>query len=155
MTFSNVYANIRNSKRKPFTRFLKDSQLLLKRLWMIPYLEILQWKFCSTLDSMAKEKAPCHNEILMEFFQQLWPSLGNDFYRTILKNIQMGAFHKWVTRGLSLIPKEGDNKDLNHWLRIILLTIIYKISPKMLQLQLQAFWATSLVWNKTSFSSSS
>ena len=106
---------------------------------MIPYLEILQWKFCSTLDSMAKEKAPCHNEILMEFFQQLWPSLGNDFYRTILKNIQMDAFHKGVTRGLSLIPKEGDNKDLNHWLRIILLTIIYKISPKMLQLQLQAF----------------
>lgn len=86
---------------------------------MIPYLDILQWKFCSTLDSMAKEEAPCHNGIPMEFFQQLWPSLGNDFYRKILKNIQMGAFHKGVTRGL--------------------LTMIYKISPKMLQLQLQAF----------------
>ena len=64
---------------------------------------------------MAKGKAPGHNVIPYEFFQQLWPTLGFDFHWIILKSIELVAFHKGMTRGLlSLIPKEGDNKDLNH-----------------------------------------
>lgn len=62
---------------------------------------------------MAKEKAPGHVVIPYEFFQQLWPTLGFDFHWMILKSTELVAFNKGVTRGLlSLIPKEGDNKDL-------------------------------------------
>lgn len=64
---------------------------------------------------MAKGKAPCHDGVPINFFQQLWPALGNGFYIMIRNNIELGVFHEGVTRGLiSLIPKEGNNKEVNH-----------------------------------------
>jgi hypothetical protein len=59
----------------------------------------------------------------------------------MIYNIELRAFHKVVTRGLiSLIQKkkrEGDNKDLNYWQPITLLTTIYKDFARMLRLRLQ------------------
>lgn len=44
----------------------------------------------------------------------------------ILNNIEEGTFHEGVTKGLiSLIPKEGDSKDLNYWRPITLHTTSY------------------------------
>lgn len=76
---------------------------------------------------MTKCKAPCHNKIPIEFFQELWPTLGYDFHRMILKEIEVGAFHEGITKGLiSLITNDGDNRDMNYWIPITLLTTIYK-----------------------------
>ena len=56
---------------------------------------------------MAKGKAPGHDEIPVAFFQQLWPTIGKDFYHMISRDIENGNFHEGVTKGLiSLIPKE-------------------------------------------------
>ena len=38
---------------------------------------------------------------------------------------------------ISLIPNEGDAKDLNYWRSITLLTVIYKTFAKTLQIGLQ------------------
>ena len=57
----------------------------------------------------------------------------------ILRGIESGAFHEGITKGIiSLVPKEGDTNDLNYWRPIILLTVIYKIFAKTLQLRLQS-----------------
>ena len=65
--------------------------------------------------SMAKGKAPGHDGIPVELFQKLWPSLGQDFHLMISKGMESGALHEGVTKELiSLIPKEGDTKDLNY-----------------------------------------
>lgn len=57
----------------------------------------------------------------------------------ILSGIERRTLHEGVTRGLiSLIPKEGDSKDLNYWRPITLLTTSYKIFAKTLQLRLQS-----------------
>ena len=56
----------------------------------------------------------------------------------ILKDIEEGAFHEGVTRGvINLIPKDGDLKDLNYWRPITLLTVGYNFFAKTLQLRLQ------------------
>lgn len=63
---------------------------------------------------MAKRKAPGHDGILVEFFQKLWPTLGEDFHQMVLKGIEQKRFHEGVTMGLvSLIPKEGELKSLD------------------------------------------
>lgn len=68
----------------------------------------------------------------------LWPTLRKDYHRMILEGTNKRELHEGVTKGLLvLIPKEGDANDLNHWRPIILLTSIYKIYAKTLQLRLQ------------------
>lgn len=64
--------------------------------------------------SMAKGKAPRHDGMPVEFFQKLWPSLGDGFHKMILKGIEQKSFHVGITRGVvSLIIKEGELRDLN------------------------------------------
>ena len=50
-----------------------------------------------------------------------------------------GDFHKGVIKGLiSLIPKEGDSKDLHFfWRPITLLMTSYKVFARTIQLRLQ------------------
>lgn len=49
-----------------------------------------------------------------------------------------GEFHQDMTKGsISHIPKEGDLKDLDFWRPITLLTVLYKIFAKTMQLSLQ------------------
>ena len=56
----------------------------------------------------------------------------------IVTSIEEEKLHDGITKGLiSLIPKEGDNKDLNYWRPITLLKVSYKIFAKTLQLRLQ------------------
>ena len=88
--------------------------------------------------SMAKGKAPSHDGIPIEFFQCYWTTIGSDYIKMVQKSIKEGAFQEGVTKGLiSLIPKEGDLRDLNHWRPITLLTSSYKVFAKALQLRLQ------------------
>lgn len=62
--------------------------------------DITHEELSSVVTSMAKGKALGHDEIPVNFFQQLWPTFGNDFYWMICKAIDQGAFHEGVTRGL-------------------------------------------------------
>ena len=92
--------------------------------------DITENELSSAIMSMAKGKAPGHDGILVELFQKLWSSLGQDF---LSHDIQ--GHGKWCTntKGLiSFIPKEGDAKDLNYWRPITLLTTVYKIFAKTL-----------------------
>ena len=100
--------------------------------------DITEKKQLTTVLSMAKGKAPGYNGFPIEFFQKLESTIRNDFHRMLLKGIEKGALHEGVIRGLiSLIPNEGDSKDLKYWRPIILLTNNYKIFAKTLQLWLQ------------------
>ena len=70
----------------------------------------------------------------------------------IIQSMEEGAFHEGVTKGLiSLIPKEGDTKDLHYWRPITLLTASYKIFPKTLQLRLQPILRDTISPEQTAF----
>lgn len=100
--------------------------------------DITERELSAAVLSMAKGKALGHDGDPIEFFQRLWPTVRNDFYRMLLKGFEKRALHEGVTRGLiSLIPKERNFKDLNYWRSITLLTNSYKIFAKTLQLRLQ------------------
>lgn len=100
--------------------------------------DITERKLVTTVISLAKENVPGHDEIPVEVFSKLWHIIGHNFYKMILRGIEKGILHEWMTKGLiSLIPKKGNAKDLNHWRPITLLTTAYKIFAKTLQLRLQ------------------
>ena len=70
---------------------------------------ITERELAGALAAMAKGKAPGHDGIPMEFFQELWPTLGDDYLQMILQGIQNKTLHVGVTKGhIVLIPKEGD-----------------------------------------------
>lgn len=70
----------------------------------------------------------------------------------VLKSIDEGAFPEGITGGLiSLIPKEGDSKDLNYWRSITLLMANYKIFAKILQLRLQPLLRDVISPEQTAF----
>lgn len=100
--------------------------------------EITKKELSSALTSMANGKALCHDGIPIEVFKKLQLTVGNDYHIMILGGIENKAFQEGVTKGLIvLILKERDSHDLNHQLQITLLTSIYKIYAKTLQLRLQ------------------
>lgn len=77
--------------------------------------DITERELTAAFLSMAKGKAPGHNGFPIEFFQKLWPTVGHNFYRMLLKGIAEGALHEGVTKGIiGLFPKEGDSKDINY-----------------------------------------
>ena len=114
--------------------------------------DITEEELSRAVKSMAKGKAPGHDGVPIEFFQKLWSTLGQDFLLMITKSIENGTFHEGVTKGLiSLIPKEGDAKNLNYWRPITLLTAIYKIYAKTLQLRLQPILRDVISPEQTAF----
>ena len=101
--------------------------------------DITERELATTVISLAKGKAPGHDEIPVEVFSKLWQIIGHDFYKIILMVVEKRILHEGMTKGLiSLVSKEGNAKDLNHWRPIILLTTAYKIFAKALQLRLQS-----------------
>ena len=87
---------------------------------------------------MASGKAPEPDGVLLEFYQSLWPSMGQDFLRMIHKACHYGKFPKGMTEGLiALIHKGGSRHTLNNWRPITLLNEAYKIFAKALQIRLQ------------------
>ena len=53
----------------------------------------------AALAVMAKEKAPDHDGIPMEIFQQLCQTLGDDYLKIILEGIQNKTLHMGVIKG--------------------------------------------------------
>lgn len=72
-------------------------------------MEIIVKILSSTIFSMAKGKTHGHTQIPIEFFQQLWPTIGYNFHQMILKGLKNVSSHERVTKGLiSLILNEGE-----------------------------------------------
>ena len=95
--------------------------------------EITEREIGALVRDMAKDKTPGHDGLPIEFVQRLWPTIGVDFHKMLLGSMEEGNLHDGVTKGhISLISKEGDAKDLNHWSPITLLPVIYKIFAKTL-----------------------
>ena len=114
--------------------------------------EITDGELCSATKAIAKGKAPGHDGIPVEFFQKLWPTIGKDFYLMIAKGIEDRKLHDNITNDIiSLIPKEGDNKDLNYWRPITLLPVSYKIFAKTLQTRFQPMLRDVISPEKTVF----
>ena len=114
--------------------------------------EITERELGGVVRDMAKEKAPGHDGIPTELFQKLWSTIGNDFHQMLLRSMERGVLHEGITKGvISLIPKEGDGKDLNYWRPITLLTVIYKIFAKTLQLRLQPILRDVISPEQTAF----
>ena len=56
-----------------------------------------------------------------------------DFLQMLRKGMETRTLYEGVTKGLiSLIPKDGDSKDLNYWRPITLLMASYKVFAKTL-----------------------
>jgi exonuclease III len=114
--------------------------------------EITVKEISAAILSMAKGKAPGHDGIPIEFFQHCGHSISKDYHKMILKSIEERTLHEGVTKGLiSLIPKEGDSKDLNYWRPITLLTASYKIYAKTLQRRLQPILRDTISPEQTAF----
>jgi hypothetical protein len=88
---------------------------------------------------MAKGKASSNDRNLLEFFQKFWPYVCLDYHAMIFQRFEGGGMlHEGISKKLiSLIPKKGDKANLNYWRPITLLTVVYKIFAKTLQLRLQ------------------
>ena len=102
--------------------------------------------------SMVKGKAPRHDGIPIEFFQLYWNTIGEDYHKMVIQSMENGAFHEGITKELiSLIPKEGDTKDLHYWRPITLFMASYKIFAKTLQLRLQPILRDAISPEQTAF----
>ena len=101
--------------------------------------EITKEKLGTAAKAMAKGKAPGPDGILLEFHQKTWPYVYLDYHAILLQGFEEGTLYEGITKGLiSLIPKECDKADLNYSRPITLLTAVYKIFAKTLQLRLQS-----------------
>lgn len=90
--------------------------------------ETTQLELSTTTVSMAKGKPLGQDKISIGFFQQLWLALSFGSHQIIMYGNEVSEFHKGLTKGsISLIPKEGDTKDLNYQRPTTLFTTIYKI----------------------------
>ena len=114
--------------------------------------EITEEELGGAVREMTKGKAPGFDGVPVEFFQQTWPFVGMDYHAMILKGIDDGALNEGITKGLiALIPKEGNKADLNYWRPITLLTAVYKIYAKTLQLRLQPILRDVISPEQTAF----
>lgn len=114
--------------------------------------EITENELLQAVKSMAKEKVPGYDDIPVEFFQTMWPTIGKDFHLMIKKIIKDKQLHVGVIKGLiCLIPEEGDVKDLNYWKPITLLTVSYKILAKALQTRLHPMFKDVISMKQTVF----
>ena len=76
---------------------------------------ITEKKLSTTVFSMEKRKTLGYDGVPIEFFQNPWSTVGNDFHRMLLNGFENGTLHKGITRRpISLIPNEGDAKDRNY-----------------------------------------
>ena len=114
--------------------------------------DITERELATAVASMSNGKAPGQDGVPIEFFKKMWSTIGADFLHMLVKGYEDGFLHEGVTRGLiSLIPKEGDLKDLNYWRPITLLNNSYKIFAKTLQRRLQPILRDVISPEQTAF----
>jgi len=89
--------------------------------------------------ALPKGKAPGHDGIPMEFFQECEKEIAPDLHQAFTAMLNEGETSAFINKGIiTLIPKFGDHARLNNWRPITLLRSIYKILAKLLAGRLQA-----------------
>lgn len=134
--------------------YLINFQSLILQQWiLLSQKKITQLELHGTIDSMATWKTHGHNEIPIEFLQQLWLALGGDFCRMIRKGLKEGAFCEGVIKGLltSLLSK-GTVKTLITSIQLRCSLPFTKSLPKLYKRCCNQCWVTSLAWSKQQIS---
>jgi hypothetical protein len=89
--------------------------------------------------AMANGKSPGPDDVTVEFFKCLWPTIGPDYHNMILQAVAGSSLTNGVMEGLIiLLSKSGIRESLNNWRPITLLNVSYKILAKALQMRLQS-----------------
>lgn len=134
--FSNLYEadpkvefNINNN----FNRHIAEDQAnIMER-------EITIEELTYALASLNSGRTPGPDGLPPELYQHFWKSLMNQFHSAIRYAKQQGLLHISARRGIiSLIPKKNrDNRFVENWRPITLLTTDYKILAKALVMRMQ------------------
>lgn len=93
-----------------------------------------QQELCGAIERLMNGKSPRHDGILVDFFKQLWLAVGSNFNSIIKGSITQGVLDESVMKGvLSLFLRTWTRGGsyMNNWRPITLLTIIYKVLPKL------------------------
>jgi mannosylglycoprotein endo-beta-mannosidase len=102
--------------------------------------------------ALPKGRAPGHDDISMEFFQEFEAEIAPTFLHACLAMFRTGATSPFINKGIiTLIPKSGDRAKLNNWRSITLLGSFYKILAKTLASRLHMELTEIIKSNQTCF----
>jgi len=92
------------------------------------------------IHALPKGKAPGHDGIPMEFFQECVNEVAPTLLKAFTTMLDMGEASTSINKGLiTLIPKSGDHSKFGNWRPITLLGSVYKILAKALAGRIQTF----------------
>jgi hypothetical protein len=102
--------------------------------------------------ALPKGKAPGHDGIPIEFFQELEAEIAPTLLLAYTAMLRAGATSPFINKGIiTLIPKSGDRARLNNWRPITLLGSIYMILAKILVNRLRSVLNEVIRPNQTGF----
>jgi mannosylglycoprotein endo-beta-mannosidase len=104
------------------------------------------------IKALSKGRAPGHDDILMEFFQEFEAEFAPTLLHACSAMLRTGATSPFISKGIiTLIPKSGDRAKLNNWRPITLLGSLYKILAKTLASRLRMELTEIIRSNQTCF----
>jgi hypothetical protein len=104
------------------------------------------------ISSLPKGKAPGHDNIPIEFFQEYTEEVAPTLLKAFTAMLNLGKTSAHINKGpITIIPKSGDHSKFGNWRPITLLGIIYKILVKVLAGRIQASLPLIIKPNQTRF----
>jgi hypothetical protein len=104
------------------------------------------------LESMAKEKNPGPDGIIMEFYLKFWDEIGLEFTTMITNSILYNRLPPGMTKGLVVLLHKGAERDiLSNYKPITLLNTSYKFFAKAIQLRIQAMMVDLISEDQSAF----
>jgi len=104
------------------------------------------------IKALPKGKAPGHNEVPMEFFQEFKKEVASMLLHAFSAMFKVSATSAHINKGLiTLIPKSEDRARLNNWRPITLLGSLYKVLAKTLARRIQTDFTEIIRPNQTGF----
>ncbi len=101
---------------------------------------------------LPKGKAPGHNRIPTEFFQEYVNEVALTLLLAFKAMLTWGLTSEYINKGMiTLILKSRDHSKLGNWRPITLLGSIYKILAKTLARRIQEFLLLVIRPNQTDF----
>jgi hypothetical protein len=109
-------------------------------------------KITEAITLLPKGKAPGHDGIPTEFFQEYVNEVAPTLLLAFKPMLARGLTSEYINKGMiTLIPKSGDHSKLGNWRPITLLGSIYKILAKILARRIQEFLPLVIRPNQTGF----
>jgi hypothetical protein len=109
-------------------------------------------KIMEAITSFPKGKAPRHDGIPTECFQEYVKEVAPTLLLTFKAMLAQGLTLEYINKGMiTLILKSGDHSKLGNWRPITLLGSIYKILAKTLAKRIQEFLPLVIRPNQTGF----